>query len=227
MTVLDNIPFVLDISSLLDRLHIEPGSGDARDFKALVLAVRTLARPKALYREAFITARDGDTVTIDGVTFRSRTLHANLAAAQRVFPFIATCGIEADAIPLAPGDVLQQFWLDTIKAVLLGASTTHLLDHLERRHQLGKSSSMSPGSGDADTWPIEQQKELFALLGDVKQHIGVRLTDSFLMIPNKTVSGVRFPTEIDFRSCQVCHRTSCPSRSAPFDKTLWEMLQHD
>ena len=83
------------------------------------------------------------------------------------------------------------------------------------------------GSGDATVWPIEQQRQLFALLGDVKSAIGVRLTDSCLMVPNKTVSGIRFPTEKDFRACQVCHRKECPNRSAPFDKALWDSLQHE
>ena len=86
---------------------------------------------------------------------------------------------------------------------------------------------MSPGAGDADTWAIEQQRDLFSLFGNVFELIGVELTDSFLMIPNKSVSGILFPTEIDFRSCQVCHRKNCPSRSAPFDRRLWETYQGD
>jgi hypothetical protein len=86
---------------------------------------------------------------------------------------------------------------------------------------------MHPGSGDASVWPIEQQGPLFSLLGDVTGAIGVELTDSFLMVPNKSVSGVRFATEIDFRSCQLCHREGCPSRSAAFDPELWRSVQHD
>jgi hypothetical protein len=85
---------------------------------------------------------------------------------------------------------------------------------------------MSPGSGDVNVWPIEQQRELFELLGDVRGQIGVELTDSFLMVPNKTVSGIHFPAEKDFRTCQVCHRENCPSRGAPFDQELWESIQH-
>jgi len=54
----------------------------------------------------------------------------------------------------------------------------------------------------------------------------VELTDSFLMKPNKTVSGIVFPTEEDFRSCQVCRRADCPSRSAAFDAHLWDLHQH-
>jgi len=86
---------------------------------------------------------------------------------------------------------------------------------------------MHPGSGDVDLWPIQQQKELFALLGDIPGQIGVELTDTCLMIPNKTVSGIQFPTEQDFRSCQVCRRSVCPNRAAAFDPALWSSVQHD
>jgi hypothetical protein len=97
-------------------------------------------------------------------------------------------------------------------------------EQMDRRYGLSKASVMHPGSGDASVWPIEQQRQLFSLLGDVTGLIGVELTDSFLMVPNKSVSGMRFPTEMDFRSCQLCHREKCPSRSAPFDPELWESV---
>ena len=102
----------------------------------------------------------------------------------------------------------------------------HLDEHLNRKFLLGKTSTMSPGSGDATVWPIEQQRDLFALIGDVEGMIDVKLTDSFLMIPNKSTSGIVFPTEKDFRSCQVCHRENCPGRSAAFDPELWKEVEH-
>ncbi len=108
----------------------------------------------------------------------------------------------------------------------LGAARRHLDEHLVTRFALGKTSTMSPGSADAAVWPIQQQRQLFGLFGDVEGLIGVRLTDSCLMVPNKTVSGVRFPTQIDFRSCQVCHREDCPSRSAPFDAERLASYEH-
>ena len=50
--------------------------------------------------------------------------------------------------------------------------------------------------------------------------MGVRLTDSFLMVPNKSVSGIFFPAEVTFTSCQLCQRGVCPGRRAPFDPKL-------
>jgi len=84
---------------------------------------------------------------------------------------------------------------------------------------------MNPGSGEVEVWPIEQQRELFSLFGDVRKQIGVELTDSFLMMPNKSVSGIQFPTETDFRTCQVCRRKNCPNRVAPFEQGLWKSIQ--
>lgn len=230
MELIDSIPFELDVKALMATVHVAPDSDDARDFEALVDKARAVARPKAVYKECFIDSKGQDTVTVGGVAFRSRTLRRNLDKAERVFAYVATCGRELDGLPLPAGDMLVEFWRDTIKAVVLWAAIKHLDEHLARRHRLGRTASMSPGSGDADTWPIQQQAELFALLGgvrEVRERTGVELTGSLLMVPNKTVSGIRFPTEADFRSCQVCHREACPSRSAPFDKALWMAMQHE
>ena len=175
-----------------------------------------------MYRVSYVEDRGEDSVTIDCVTFTSRVLRVNLDKVERVFPFIATCGKEIDEIDLASGDFIKQFWIDTIKEIALVFICRYLNEHLNRRYALRKTSSMSPGSGDIDIWPIEQQRGLFSLFGNAYELIGVELTDSFLMIPNKSVSGIRFPTEIDFRSCQVCHRENCTSRSSPFDRILWE-----
>ena len=227
MPTLADIPFKLDPAALMEKIRIEPDSEDAREFEQFLEQVRSVARPKALYREVFIEARGSDTVTLGGVTFKSLVLRKNLDKVERVFAFVCTCGREVDGLLPDRGDFLKGYWMDTIKMALLGAARENLTRHLTRQYALGKTATMNPGSGDATLWPIEQQRELFALLGDVKGQIGVELTDSFLMIPNKTVSGIRFPTEVDFRSCQLCHRADCPSRGAPFDEKLWTAMQHE
>ena len=75
---------------------------------------------------------------------------------------------------------------------------------------------MNPGSGNTGLWPLAQQKPLFELIGDVEASIGVRLTPSLLMLPNKSVSGILFPTEVHFETCQLCTREDCPRRRAPY-----------
>jgi hypothetical protein len=223
MPSLTEIPFTLDLDRLREKAHVD--EDDAADFAVLVDTARHLGRPKALYRECAISAKGEETVVIDGVTFTSRTLRRNLEPAERVFAYVATCGHEMNDVVVPPGDCLAEFWWDTIKTELLWAASNHLHAHLRQRYRLGKTATMAPGSGDVSVWPIEQQHELFALLGDVTAQIGVVLTDSCLMHPNKTISGFHFPTEHDFRSCQVCQRAVCPNRGAAFDAALWAEVQ--
>lgn len=225
--VLTQIPVDLDRDSLFRRCHIKAESEYARQFEVILEEAHHVARPKAVYREAFIDSKGEETVTIEGVTFVSRALRSNLEKVERVFPYVATCGIELDQIKLPGDDLLKQFWIDEIKATVLDSCRAYLNNYLDNRYALSKTASMSPGSGDVNVWPIEQQRELFSLFGDVNNLIGVELTDSYLMIPNKTVSGLRFPTEVNFRSCMLCHRENCPGRSAPFHKEMWDSIQRD
>ena len=222
MEVLNDIAFRLDMDTLLARLHLDKESKDAKDIEHLMESVAPVIKPKAIYEVSYIQYKGCDTVTMGGVTFTSRVLRVNLDKVERVFPYIATCGRELEKIVAATDDLMRRFWLDTVKDMALRSSLKYLSNYLKRRYALGQMSTMSPGAGSRDLWPIEQQKQLFSIFTNVEDLIGVKLTDSFLMIPNKSVSGIYFPTEIKFESCQLCSRKGCLARKAPYDKNLLE-----
>ena len=223
MVILNNIPFEPNIDSLFKTLRIDKESQDASDVLNLVETVKPQINPKVIYKISYIQNNTIDEVVIDGVTFNSRVLHINLNQVERVFPFIATCGREADAIEIPQDDFLTRYWFDTIKGMALDVALKYFRNHLKKKYALRKFASMSPGSGPHDTWLIEQQRPLFSLFGNVEELIGVRLTESFLMIPNKSVSGICFPTEISFETCQLCSRENCRGRRAAYDKKLAEI----
>ena len=224
MRLLRDISFELDTVELMKGVRIVEGSEEAGEFTALVRRAREVARPKAAYRECFIQSRGHDSVKIEGITFTSKMLRSQLDRVDRVFPFVCTCGRELDAAYSSGGDFMKDYWWDLIKDALLKEAVGRFREDIGQRYLLTNTSSMHPGSGDADVWPIRQQRNLFDLLGEAPAGIGVSLTDSCLMIPVKTVSGILFPTEHDFRTCQVCRREICPNRSAPLDENLWQSL---
>ena len=78
---------------------------------------------------------------------------------------------------------------------------------------------MNPGS--LPDWPISQQRPLFDLVGKAAE-IGVHLTDSYLMRPLKSVSGILFATDVTYENCQLCPVERCPNRRAPYDPTLFD-----
>jgi hypothetical protein len=219
MEILTNIPVDLDMKVLLSRLHISEGDPDAASVRKLAEWASAIANPKAVYDICYVEDRSADTVSIGGVTFTSRVLSTNLDHVHRVFPYIVTCGTELEAQPNITGDLMEFYWLDEIKHLALGAAYTYMQRHLADNYRPGKMSRMSPGS--LEDWPITQQVHLFSLFGDTEEKIGVRLTDTFLMLPTKSVSGIFFPTETDFENCQLCPREGCPGRRAPYDETAW------
>jgi hypothetical protein len=229
MKVLDDIPFSIDPDAVFARLHLAPHGDYADEIHALIESARPLARPRALYRTATVQQRDADAVVIAAsdrtstpVRFESRALRVNLDPVEQVYPYVATCGRELDSIPLRASDIFGQFCRDTIKEMALWAALVHLHEHLTETYGLQRLATMNPGSGEASVWPIEQQRELFGFLGDVETAIGVGLSESCLMVPNKSVSGIFYPSESGFESCQLCRREPCPERRAPFDADLWE-----
>jgi hypothetical protein len=70
MRILTDIPFKLDLPTLLKRAHLAPDSGGATEFERLVQTARAVGRPKAGYREAFIDVKGEATVTMGGITFQ-------------------------------------------------------------------------------------------------------------------------------------------------------------
>ena len=217
--ILDRIPFEIETHQLMKRLRTNAGTREADELGELVQQASQVARPKAVYRLGFIDERTTDAVVIDGVTLTSRVLSVNLEHAHRVFAYAATCGRElqewADGIP----DILKRFWADALQEMVLGAASRALNKHIIETYQPGPSSTMAPGSlGD---WPLTEQRSLFRLLGDTRTEIGVELTDSLLMVPFKSVSGIRFPTERPFESCMLCPRADCPGRRALHDPGMY------
>ena len=227
MVPFTDIPFDLDYGQLMKTLKISPGTNHAEELKVLVSKVIEKGKPTALYKVSFIEGKGKDTVTFDGITFTSIVLRKNLDTIERVFPYIATCGTEIDAIEKGQADLRKKLWINFIKLKLLERSIEYLYEQLYKQYRVKKLSAMNPGSGDASVWPLEQQKELFSIFGDVEKLIGVRLTKLLVMVPDMSVSGILFPAETDFQSCQLCHREHCRGRRAPFNKDLWESINKD
>ncbi|MBW2056981.1 MAG: vitamin B12 dependent methionine synthase [Deltaproteobacteria bacterium] len=212
MERLENIPVELDPEEIRTRLRLD----SPHEVQALIETARPLVKPRAVYTVCYVEERLEDGVVLQDTRFTSRILATNLRDTERAFPYVVTIGPELEEKAASSKDLLEQYYLDVVGNVAVSTARKYLENHLVDRFGLGRMSRMSPGS--LKDWPIQEQKILFSVLGDVEREIGVKLTASFLMIPRKSVSGIYFPKEIPFLSCQLCPRKGCPSRQAAYDK---------
>ena len=216
--ILDNIEHNFTGEDLVTAVDINQGAELDNKIEEMAAEALELASPKGIYALAFIDEKKEEKVTIEGIEFCSRVLRVNLEDIHRVFPFIATCGRELHDWAEKYEDLMEDYVAEKIKEVFLDAARGAIHAHLRDTFNPGEVATMNPGS--LRDWPINEQKKLFDLLGDVQTKIGVELTSSFLMKPNKTTSGILFSTEVDYSNCRLCPRSDCPNRQAEYDEKL-------
>jgi len=217
--ILDKISFEIDKNFLFESLHIKENSSAAGKLSAIADYAQTITRPKAAYRLSSVEFSEDGCAVVDGVKLNSHIVRVNLKDVKRAFPFLVTCGGEIEQWSNGFDSILESYWIDTIKMMAIGAAFNAFGTHLEETFQAGPTSSMNPGS--LDDWPIEEQGKIFTILGDSCKTIGVELTETFMMIPLKSVSGLQFSSDEKFVNCQLCPRKDCPMRRAPYDEHLY------
>jgi hypothetical protein len=222
--VLDGFPVELSLEETLERLKIDQGRSQKLGVGNVFQTAATLIHPRVVYSAAYISKRSLDKIEIDGKEFRSRVLAKNLEHIERVFPYVLTIGDTLENRASCSESITVKLVFEAVGDLALGSALEHVQRHISEQYRLETTSHMGPGQLD---WPIEQQRELFAILDHVKDTIGVTLTESLMMVPRKSISGIIFPTEETFISCQLCQRNKCPSRKASFDKALSKKYAYD
>ncbi|MFO7612005.1 MAG: vitamin B12 dependent-methionine synthase activation domain-containing protein [Clostridia bacterium] len=222
--IIDDIKPKFNEAAMKNKLRITE-SDDIELFDGMMEIVLEKARPKVAFCEAYITGRYDDGVEVNGRRFKCNLMKNNLADVNRVFPFTATCGRELYDWAKSIDDIFIAYWADHIMEVALRGAIAELYDTIKNRYGVSKLSSMNPGS--LEGWPIEQQPSLFELLDNKQKEIGIELTESFLMVPQKSVSGLLFKSKSGYTNCKLCEMTNCPSRKAPFEPGLREKLTEE
>ena len=174
------------------------------------------ADPVVLFGICPVTAEKNQ-VQVNGITIPSEIAFDKLHGKNRCFPYICTCGTALEKWSKQyAGDLLSEYWADEIKKYFLMRIRVEMNTWLKEQFKTGGHlASLNPGSIAA--WPISGQAELFAVLGGrefVRERIGVIYTDSFLMLPSKSVSGIAFESETFYENCQYCPIENCPGRRA-------------
>jgi hypothetical protein len=219
--VIENIPIKLDADELVRGLRIRRNVDYIRDkLDSLIETITPVMNPKAIYTVSFVDGIEGNNVRIGETVFTSKVVRINLEHVGRVFPYIVTAGSELNSEEFTKGQ--SAMLLDQVKNSVVTKAYRYLRTHLAETYGIKKLSSVGPGR--LDEWPITQQRELFSHFGDNVDRIDVSLTKTCLMVPIKTISGLFFPSEAGFESCELCSREKCMGRRAAFDPRQVELF---
>ena len=131
-------------------------------------------------------------LTIDGLEFTpSKTVLNQFKGASSFALFLCTAGNKISDYAKEAGlngDPFLSYVIDTLGSVVVEKATDKLQETLELEYSkkgLGISDRFSPGYCE---WSVAEQQILFALLPD--NFCGITLSESSLMSPIKSVSGI-------------------------------------
>ncbi len=209
---------VPDRESLLKQAYLPDDSDEAEDFLLLASRIYEIAKPKAYMKSLVVKMLDYPRLALDSIPFQGSIIFDNLKEQNTAWGYIATCGVEAYDLVMAIDDSFERFWGELVLESLLSKVEKELRQYISTEIYSGKTAYISPGS--LMEWPLKEQIPLFQALGDGPERCGVKLTCTLLMLPNKSISGIRFPNEHGYVNCRLCPRTDCPNRQAVYDASL-------
>ncbi len=211
------IPFQLSVEALRKPLSIDEEFED--EFREIYDECMRIARPKYMYRPVDVRREDARTL-VGGEVFQSRVMWTNFEGVAHAYAYAVTCGRELYEYALATADPLARYWVDSISERILYQASARCFGEIKKRAGSENVSSMNPGS--LSDFPITEQVPLFRMLGDVFGEIGIRLTETCLMLPYKSLSGIYFVSGKEYVNCALCRRENCPNRRTEFDEMLYQ-----
>lgn len=177
-----------------------------------------LVRPRSVYGVHEIGEADGGVVRIGDVEFKGKILKKVLGGSVIAAVAVGTVGgdIDDEIERLnSKGDTISALILDTMGLLVLMRSRISFLRELYDREARPRGFSITPPYGPGQChWDIREQGELFTLVD--AGSVGVRLTESSLMVPKKSVSGIiglgPEGEVFDRIPCDICDRVDCQGR---------------
>jgi cobalamin-dependent methionine synthase I len=168
-----------------------------------------------------IESVEGDCVTIgDSVVLESKVIANLCKKCDKLAVFILTIGSYLEEMVeylIENGLVVQGTVLDAIGSSaaeqMAGLIEERIKNVAEMKGQC-ISRRFSPGYCD---WDVSQQEMIFKILND--DTAGVMITDEYLMLPRKSVSGIIGIGDLDsgadeYNPCRTCVKEDCPGRRA-------------
>jgi len=213
----------------IDRAQVLHNIGYGADYKpsARIMSLineyienaHNLIAPSYSYVIRDIKSVKGPRVVIEGsVTFQSEVIAQLLEQCEKVAVFALTIGnhLEELVAHLAESKVIVQ--AAVLDAIGSGAAekvadfVQNRIGDVVRAQGFCVSRRFSPGYCD---WDISQQEMVFrAMNGD---SAGVRLTERYLMLPRKSISGIigigtRSSNVENYNPCKTCRKRDCLGR---------------
>lgn len=206
-----------EVCSYMGYGNAEPDSRILEMIFSMKSELNNICKPRFGYLPVTGNLLDRDSLTLEGRTVTpGKIITGYLKKSQFFILLVATAGTEYDSWRQDiqnSDDIVRQYVADSLGSAIAEAIVAQALDQLELlagQAGIHISNSYSPGYCG---WHVSEQQTLFSLLPDL--FCGVRLTESSLMLPIKSVSALIGAGPLIARKpygCAICSKKDCYKR---------------
>ncbi len=210
-----------DLSHIRLAMGLNPDDKDMDLFiSRLIEEISELFSPKVGYRiiKDVSLFPESYEIKLDNVKFEiGKILFGQIKESCGIIQFVATAGEECDRWikrNYKENGALSGFIADVIGSEIVENACdyldNYLADIIMKEEQMSCSNRFSPGYC---SWKTEEQQKFFSLLPP--KPCGINLTESSLMIPTKSVSGIigfgQILRKLEY-PCKICSYEKCYKR---------------
>jgi len=210
---IDNLDVTFDMEAIGQKLGGRVSPRMEKLLLSMIDKARPIAKPRAAAKLCALSIISDDQVRVDDTVFKSTLLKEHVDGLGKVFPYLATEGLELAEWGRS-FEGTDRIFANAIQNVAMRQARDRLEEVLLENYGLNQVSAMNPGS--LAVWPITQQTPLFDLLKPLPEKLGITLLPTYMMKPEHSVSGIFFQTDSKFHNCQLCPKEDCPSRRVPY-----------
>ncbi len=211
-----------DVYEAMEYQADQPDMAVAAETRAVMSEVSSWLRPRFCFFVAYgELGSNFQTLTLEETTLKvGKIIGRQLKGSEAFACFVATAGMEFEAYQqrlMREGDMVKVFIANALGSVIAEKCADEMEVFLQQSiEKLGwkHTNRFSPGYCG---WHVSEQQRLFPLFHTANP-CGVQLTDSSLMVPIKSVSGIigvgKEVRKLDY-TCGLCDFEKCYKKKMP------------
>ena len=185
--------------------------------KYITECLRISAPSGAFVLTEALESLSAEEISIPGLIFDSgKIIHLMLRHSEKYALFLVTAGPGPEHLArslISEGNYLDGYIVDLVASTFVDLAADQVQEQVRKMAHLGGLKITNRYCPGYCSWNVEEQQKLFSLFP--KGCCGITLSDSSLMNPMKSISGIiGLGTEVKYRdyTCEICPMKDCHFR---------------
>ena len=199
------LPVDVNMPMLMKKMKLTCDSPVYDEYQNAVELLRNQIKPMAIIKACPVETFSKHLVVMDGIKYKSKTLHYLLKDHEQVFLYLLTIGEMPTKL-----HQIEHYFLQSLKLPIMYGAMKHLKAAVREDNHLKQVGIANPGL--IQDWAIQDSKAIFDSFGSASLQFGLKMGKGYIMRPVYSSSGILFDDFQNYCDCAACSIDGCIAR---------------